>query len=376
MEELLMSEPSVIAKLLPASGGKFIGTLTLNSITTLNSLDGEMVKILTDNLGLWEYDDNIACVLIKASGEKAFCAGGDVQALRKSSFENPGGPCIYAEDFFEREYRMNYLLHSYSKPVVCWGHGIVMGGGLGILAACSHRVVTASTRIAMPEVTIALFPDVGASWFLNKMPSYSGLFLALTAASMNGADALYTGLADLFTGHENQDEVILALQSGDWSDDLDSNHRETDSILGSFDCRSQNLMPEGRVEVHRDVIERICKDDSGGKIIDNIITLKTDDKWLRGACEGLAGGSPLAALWIHKQLVSSVNYSLKKVFQSELQLATNIMRYPEFSEGVRALLIDKDKDPKWQYPDWRSVPANILEQFFEAPWEQNPLVDL
>mgnify|MGYP006156921967 CR=1 FL=1 len=371
-----MSEPSVIAKLLPASGGKFIGTLTLNSITTLNSLDGEMVKILTDNLGLWEYDDNIACVLIKASGEKAFCAGGDVQALRKSSFENPGGPCIYAEDFFEREYRMNYLLHSYSKPVVCWGHGIVMGGGLGILAACSHRVVTASTRIAMPEVTIALFPDVGASWFLNKMPSYSGLFLALTAASMNGADALYTGLADLFTGHENQDEVILALQSGDWSDDLDSNHRETDSILGSFDCRSQNLMPEGRVEVHRDVIERICKDDSGGKIIDNIITLKTDDKWLRGACEGLAGGSPLAALWIHKQLVSSVNYSLKKVFQSELQLATNIMRYPEFSEGVRALLIDKDKDPKWQYPDWRSVPANILEQFFEAPWEQNPLVDL
>ena len=133
-------------------------------------------------------------------------------------------------------------------------------------------------------------------------------------------------------------------------------------------------MPEGRVEVHRDVIERICKDDSGGKIIDNIITLKTDDKWLRGACEGLAGGSPLAALWIHKQLVSSVNYSLKKVFQSELQLATNIMRYPEFSEGVRALLIDKDKDPKWQYPDWRSVPANILEQFFEAPWEQNPLV--
>lgn len=371
-----MSEQSVIAELLPAAGGKSIGTLTLNVAATLNSLNGEMVEILLENLISWQHDDNVACVLIKASGEKAFCAGGDVQALHKSSFENPGGPCTYAENFFEREYRMNYLLHTYSKPVVCWGHGIVMGGGLGILAGCSHRVVTASTRIAMPEVTIALFPDVGGSWFLNKMPGHCGLFLALTAASVNGADALYTGIADLFTGHENQDEVILALQSGDWGDDIDANHREVSSILGSFDSRSQNPLPEGNVEAHRDIIEGLCKGDSGGEIIASILALETDDKWLSRARDGLAGGSPLAALWIHHQLVSSADYSLQQVFQSELQLATNIMRDPEFAEGVRALLIDKDKSPQWQYPDWQSVPDEVLESFFTAPWEQNPLLDL
>jgi len=371
-----MSEQVVIAQLLPAAGAKSIGMLTLNVETTLNSLNAEMVDILLENLNRWQHDDSVACVLIKASGEKAFCAGGDVQALHKSSDENPGGPCTYAETFFEREYRMNYLLHSYGKPVVCWGHGIVMGGGLGILAACSHRVVTASTRIAMPEVTIALFPDVGGSWFLNKMPGHCGLFLALTAASVNGADALYTGIADLFTGHENQDEVILALQSGDWGDDTVANHHEVSSILGSFDCRSQNPLPDGNVEVHRDIIESLCNDDSGGAIIDNILTLETDDKWLSRARDGLAGGSSLAALWIHQQLVSSAEYSLKQVFQSELQLATNIMRYPEFAEGVRALLIDKDKNPQWQYSDWQSVPADVLGQFFVAPWEQNPLADL
>lgn len=375
-----MSKQPVIVEVLPATGGKSIGVLTLNVAATLNSLDGEMVEILLESLGNWQNDDSITCVFINASGEKAFCAGGDVQELYKSSFENPGGPCTYAENFFEREYRMNYLLHTYQKPVICWGHGIVMGGGLGILAACSHRVVTASTRIAMPEVTIALFPDVGGSWFLNKMPGACGLFLALTAASINAADALYTGLADVFIGHENQTDVLSALQAIEWSDIsegvFENKAKLVSTVLAFFENRSETELAPSNIESHRELIDQLCASDDGRELIENILSVETEDKWLSRARDNLASGSPLAALWIHQQLVFSADYCLQQVFQSELQLATNIMRYPEFAEGVRALLIDKDRNPSWQYPDWQSVPEKVLSNFFVAPWEQNPLQDL
>ena len=170
-----MSDTPITFEELPANAGH-IGRVTLNVPGTLNSLTLEMVDLLQAQLDKWRDDERIAAVFIEGSGDKAFCAGGDVQALHRSAVETPGGPCEYAEDFFTREYRMNYTLHTYPKPLVCWGHGIVMGGGLGVMAGCSHRVVTETTRIAMPEVTIALFPDVGGSWFLNHMPGSTACF--------------------------------------------------------------------------------------------------------------------------------------------------------------------------------------------------------
>lgn len=153
-----------------------LGHLTLDAPKTLNSLTLPMVDTLSAQLLAWRDDPSIAAVFIDGTGEKAFCAGGDVQALRDSCLATPGGPCEYAETFFAREYAMNYLLHTYPKPIICWGHGVVMGGGLGILAGCSHRLVSERTRIGMPEITIALFPDVGGSWFLNRMPGNVGRF--------------------------------------------------------------------------------------------------------------------------------------------------------------------------------------------------------
>lgn len=371
-----MSEPAVLVETLVGFGGKSIGVLTLNVASTLNSLNGEMVAILLERLTIWQSDDSIACVVIKAAGDKAFCAGGDVQALHQSSSDNPSGPCTYAENFFEREYRMNYLLHNYQKPVVCWGHGIVMGGGLGVLAACSHRVVTATTRIAMPEVTIALFPDVGGSWFLNKMPGSTGLFLAITAASINAADALYTEIADALIDHEHLAEILSALQATEWSDHAEKNKALINVLLRQYNGQSERELAMGNVEKHRELIQQLCDDDDIEQTISNIVNIETDDKWLLRARDGLVGGSPLAVLWIHRQLLISRNYSLKQVFQSELQLATNIMRHPEFAEGVRALLIDKDRNPQWQYSDCSSVPKEVLDGFFAAPWGENPLRDL
>ena len=360
---------------LPAGGGK-VGRITLNVAATLNSLTLEMVDLLQAKLDTWAGDDTIAAIFIEGAGEKAFCAGGDVQALHESAVATPGGPCEYAEDFFAREYRMNYTLHTYAKPVVCWGHGIVMGGGLGVLAGCSHRVVTERTRIAMPEVTIALFPDVGGSWFLNHAPGKSGEFLALTGASINAADAIYIGIADRFIASEHKDAVIRRLLDQQWTDCADQNHALVRHILRPFAEQSISNFPAGQVEPHIATINALCDGDDIHDIIDKISSQDTDDPWLAKARDSLLSGSKLAAQWIHRQLWETRHASLKEIFQSEVQLATNIVRHPEFAEGVRALLIDKDRNPSWQYSASRDVPDEVLNTFFTAPWDSNPLADL
>ena len=370
-----MSEAPVLFEELPAASGK-IGRVTLSVAATLNSLTLEMVDLLQAKLDAWRSDDNIAAIFIEGAGEKAFCAGGDVQALHQSAVATPGGPCDYAENFFAREYRMNYTLHTYRKPLICWGHGIVMGGGLGVMAGCSHRVVTDKTRIAMPEVTIALFPDVGGTWFLNHMPGKVGQFLAMTGASINAADAIYTGIADRFISSERKLEVIEQLLRQDWSTDAEANHALVRHLLRPFSDQSVGQCPGGQVEPHLGSINTLCDGDDVHEVIDNIVALQTQDSWLSRASDSLAHGSPLAALWINRQLQDTRHASLKEVFQAEIQLVTNIVRHPEFAEGVRALLIDKDRKPSWQYTASRDVPAQVLESFFTAPWDNNPLADL
>jgi enoyl-CoA hydratase/carnithine racemase len=370
-----MSEAPILFEELPSASGK-LGRVTLSVAATLNSLTLEMVDLLQAKLDTWREDDGIAAVFIEGAGEKAFCAGGDVQALYRSAVETPGGPCEYAENFFAREYRMNYTLHTYDKPLVCWGHGIVMGGGLGVMAGCSHRVVTEKTRIAMPEVTIALFPDVGGTWFLNRTPGSSGQFLALTGASINAADAIYIDIADRFIASKHKAAVVDGLLEQRWTNDATANHALVRHVLRPFAEQSAAECPDGQVEPHLGAINTLCDGDDIHEIIDNIVSLETEDKWLSRASDSLAHGSALAALWISRQLHELRHASLKEVFLSEIRLATNIVRHPEFTEGVRALLIDKDRNPAWQYPSTREVPAEVLDTFFAEPWDTNPLADL
>lgn len=341
-----------------------IGHLTLNAPQSLNSLTRDMVEILLDSLLAWRDDETVAAVFIDGIGDKAFCAGGDVQALRDSCLAMPGGPCEYAENFFAREYRMNYILHTYPKPVICWGHGVVMGGGLGILAGCSHRVVSERTRIGMPEVTIALFPDVGGSWFLNKMPGHLGRFLALTAANINAADALFSGLGNYFLEHGQREQLIAALVSSDWS----AGDPATTVAAALNGIAPEIAMPKAQVEPLMDEINAWVSGDDLAEIVDRISLWQGDDPWLIRARDGLINGSKLAAAWIFRQLNETREANLEAVFSSELRLAAHIMRHPEFSEGVRALLIDKDRNPQWSYDTVGSVPDNVLDGFFvDAP---------
>jgi len=370
-----MSDTPITFEETPAAARK-LGRVTLNVPATLNSLNLEMVDLLQARLDAWAGDADIAAVFIEGAGDKAFCAGGDVQALHASAVATPGGPCEYAEAFFAREYRMNYTLHTYAKPLVCWGHGIVMGGGLGVMAGCAHRVVTEKTRIAMPEVTIALFPDVGGTWFLNHMPGRVGEFLALSGASINGPDAIFCGLADRFIAGEYRDEVVEQLVAQAWHGEPDADHALVRHVLRPLAQQSAAQAPERQVLPHLDTVNALCDGDDIHAIIDNITGIQTDDPWLSKAAESLAHGSPLAALWIHRQLVQNRHASLREVFQSEIRLVTNIVRHPEFAEGVRALLIDKDRNPAWQYTSSRQVPPAVLDAFFDEPWDSNPLADL
>jgi enoyl-CoA hydratase/carnithine racemase len=358
------------------SGDGRLGRVTLDVAATLNSITLGMVDELQARLDQWRNDPGVAAIFLEGAGEKAFCAGGDVQALYDSVTATPGGPCEYAENFFLREYRLDYTLHTYPKPIICWGHGIVMGGGLGVMAGCSHRVVTEKTRIAMPEVTIALFPDVGGSWFLNHMPGKSGQFLALTGASINAADAIYTGIADRFISSERRQDVFAALLRQKWQLDPAANHALVRHTLRPFAEQSVSQCPGGQVEPHLGSIATLCDGDNVHEIIDNILSQQTQDPWLSAARKGMGQGSPLAALLAFRQLSQTRYASLREVFMAELVLATNIMRYPEFAEGVRALLIDKDRNPAWRYKSTREVPPEVLDSFFEAPWERHPLADL
>ena len=360
---------------LPAATGT-IGRVTLNVPATLNSLTLDMVDLLQAQLDTWADDDGVAAVFIEGVGDKAFCAGGDVQALHRSAVERPGGPCEYAEAFFAREYRMNYTLHTYAKPVVCWGHGIVMGGGLGVMAGCSHRVVTERTRIAMPEVTIALIQDVGGSWFLNNAPGNTGEFQALTGASINAAEAIYIGIADRFIATEHKQAENDGLLARDWTDSDAHNHAVVRLVLRPFAEQCLSASPAGQVEPHAATIAQLLDGDDIHDVIDRITGQDTDDPWLARARDSLSHGSSLAALWIDRQLWETRHMGLADIFRAELQLATNIVRHPEFAEGVRALLIDKDRNPAWQYTASRDVPQDVLDNFFRPPWDENPLADL
>ncbi|MAT52595.1 MAG: enoyl-CoA hydratase [Porticoccaceae bacterium] len=369
-------EAPVLFDELATDTGQRLGQITLNVPKTLNSLTLEMVELTLDQLARWRDDEGLVAILIRGSGEKAFCAGGDVQALYKSATDNPGGPCPDAEQFFAREYRLDYTLHTYPKPLIGWGHGIVMGGGMGVFSGCRHKVVTEKTRIAMPEVTIALFPDVGGSYFLNNLPGHSGYFLALTGASINAADCLFTGLGDYFIVNDQYDAVVSALKAAPWQSGDAENHRVVGSVLKDAAAGSADALPEGNVEANMAEIEALFANPDAHAVINAILELNSDHDWMNRARDGLSHGSPLNSLLIYRQLQLCKGKSLADVFRAELVLATNIVRFQEFAEGVRALLIDKDRSPDWTYKTHADVPDDVLESFFKAPWSENPLNDL
>ena len=363
---------AVLVNELAAEKG-IIGYLSLNAPKSLNSLTLEMVQALYQALEAWKDNKDVSLVLLNGQGEKAFCAGGDVQKLYQSAVDQPGGPCEYAEQFFAEEYQLNYLIHTYPKPIVCIGTGIVMGGGLGLMAGASHRIVDRSTRIAMPEISIGLFPDVGGTRFLNAMPNALGIFFALTGASINANDAIYLKLADHFVDLENTDQILTSLTQISWFKDSNKNRALLDKALNELCTADSEIDPivPSQLSACVAALETACRESSLGDIVYALERTELDNAWFNKAMKAFNAGSPLSALLIFEQLRRFRYANLETSFQAELNLATNIVRYPEFTEGVRALLIDKDKKPKWAFEHFSHVPASLMDNFFSSPWNED-----
>ncbi|GAB57401.1 enoyl-CoA hydratase/isomerase family protein [Rheinheimera nanhaiensis] len=368
----------VLYQQLAAHNGKKIGVATLNSEKSLNALSLPMVESLLPQLQAWQADNSISMVVLQGAGDKAFCAGGDIRDLYKAMLDKPGEYAPYVEEFFTKEYTLDYLIHTFGKPVLVWGNGIVMGGGLGLMAGASHRVVTATSRIAMPEMAIGLYPDVGASWFLNRMPAGCGLFLGLTGASINAADAKFIGLADHFLLHERKEALLEKLLSINWGETIALNHQKLSDLLRSEEEQCRTQMPLSNIRPHQSAIEALAKHDSLQSVIAAVNAMPGEDKWLQKAKESLAYGSPITAHIVFELLKLGQSKILADSFRLELGLSVQCGKLGEFTEGVRALLMDKDLQPKWQYKTVDEVPQPVIDELFRSPWAANehPLREL
>ncbi|NRA82656.1 MAG: enoyl-CoA hydratase/isomerase family protein [Gammaproteobacteria bacterium] len=349
------------------ANGKVLVQATLNSEKSLNALSQPMIDSLLPKLMQWQDDDNVVAVLLDSMGDRAFCAGGDIVELYHAMVEHAPNAAPYVEEFFTNEYTLDYLIHTYAKPIIVWGNGFVMGGGLGLMAGASHRVVTETSRVAMPEVSIGLYPDVGGTYFLNRMPDNLGLFLGLTAAQMNAADCLKVKLADHFLLHQQKSDLIAAICEADFKGE---DHQTISSLIDVLAQKSSSNMAVGNIESHRDLLNELLSKPTLTAIVSAIKALETDDKWLLKAQASLNRGSAISAHIVEKQLSVGTDLTLAQCFRLELALSVRCGELGEFREGIRALLIDKDYQPTWRFDDVRDVDNAIIEQLFSPVWDE------
>lgn len=358
---------SVIFNEYKTEQGEIIAEIKLNAEKKLNALTLKMIDLISAKLDAWQGNKRVVAVLLDSEGEKAFCAGGDIIKLHEAMMRDEISP--FPTDFFTREYQLDYQIHTYSKPIICWGSGFVMGGGMGLFAGASHRVVTQTSYLAMPEVSIGLYPDVGASYFLNKLPGNVGLFLGLTAAGINAKDAMALGMADFALDKGLRNQLLENLVSADWQA---LPHDVVSQVLSSLSQQSQGEFVDlpSPIMSHQGLIEDLMSNDSLTDILADLASLEAEDKWLQKAQRTAAQGSPVSLVLIKTQLERSQGLSLKEVFQQELEVSVQCTRHDELAEGVRALLIDKDKAPKWQFDKVEAVEKDYISGLLESPWDK------
>ncbi|MCW3479134.1 enoyl-CoA hydratase/isomerase family protein [Neisseriaceae bacterium JH1-16] len=366
-----MSDAPVLFHTRRNADGSQIGIATLNNPAALNALNLAMIRLLDAQLAEWAADPAIALVVLHGAGDKAFCAGGDVKGLRAALLAEPSpAPHPAAVTFFTEEYRLDHRLHVYPKPLLIWGSGIVMGGGMGLLQGASVRIVTDTSRLAMPEVSIGLYPDVGGSWFLARLPSRLGRFLALTGAPLNAHDALLLGLADRALPHDSLPALLDALSAGHWQPSASANRAELDRLLERFTAAHPVALPDSPIARHQLALQTVLqagdmRDVAAGLIVQG---KASDDPWLTRAAETLAHGSPSTAAvsWAIQERLATA--SLADAFRAELNLSVNFCAKPDFLEGVRARLVDKDQAPRWQPATLAEVDQDWIDGHFIEHW--------
>jgi enoyl-CoA hydratase/carnithine racemase len=316
---------------LTAAGGELtaeiragVATVTLNRPSALNALSMGMIEGLAEWLDAWRSDANVRTVVLRGAGEKAFCAGGDIRALYAAAKEGSA----LTRDFFRKEYALDLAIHQYPKTIVALMDGIVMGGGMGIGQGASLRVVAERTKMAMPETAIGLFPDVGGSYFLSRLEGGLGRYLGLAGPTINAADAVYAGLADL---------------------DLS----RTPAV--------------SELAVLRPAIDRHFLPDTVEAILDS---LRSEDRpeyleWARRTVEALPRRSPTMLKVTLEQLRRAARMTLAECFEMEYGMVQAAFAQGDFIEGIRALIIEKDNRPRWNPATLQEVDRAAVDRFFQ-----------
>lgn len=364
---LTMTQDSILTHLIKTASGHHLAWLEINQPDKLNVLNLDRIIRLEKQIRTWLDDASIAAIFISGRGSRGFCAGGDVIEVMHTAASDPTSPTRTAP-FFTHEYRLDYSIHTATKPIIVLGHGIVMGGGIGLFAGASHRIVTETTVLAMPEISIGLFPDVGGSYFLNQMPGRIGRFLGLTAARMKAADAFYIGFADHYMISPTANKIAAAFEQASFTSSARQNNNEVSRILAPFESPQADLPKQSNIAKHRELIDRLGEESDLIQWAARLASIPNPDPWIAECQRQFAQGSPFSAHLIDTQLKRGQSLSLKAAFEMELILAVNVTRHCEFTTGVTSRLIDKIELPDWQWKQLDAVPIAEVERMFTPPW--------
>lgn len=329
------------------------GWISLNRPQALHALTLDMVHAMTKALLDWRDDAAVEAIIIDHAQGRGFCAGGDIAFLRNSAL-NDGGES--GRRFFHDEYQLNHLIFTYPKPVVAFMDGITMGGGVGISQPARWRVATENTRLAMPETGIGLFPDVGGGWYLSRLPGRIGPFLALTGARLDGAECLAVGLASRYLPGESLPHVKAGIAERPGS--IEEILRE--AAVGA---------PLARIVENRGRIDRLFASDVYEEIL---AALEVDgSEWASNELQTLRTKSPQTCKVALRQLATSRGLgSFAENMAMEYRIASRVLTRPDFAEGVRAVIVDKDNAPNWNPATPEAVTADLLDTIFAPLPEQ------
>jgi len=333
-----------------------VGYLTLNRPAGLNAVTLEMVRMLHHQLQQWADDQDVVAVVLRGAGEIAFCAGGDIRSLYDSY---KSGDSLHRE-FFEEEYALDQYIHAYTKPLMALMNGFVLGGGMGLVQGASLRVISERTRMGMPEVGIGYFPDVGGSYFLSRLPNNLGIYMGLTGNHVNAADALYAGLADYSVPHEQFAELERCLDQQDWS--MPPLQALT-NLLVSMGCTE---LPDAPFKALFPAIEKHFAHDSVAAIRQSLAAEERPEyrDWAAETLKVIDSRSPLSVSVTLEMLRRGRTLSLADCFAMELHLDRQWFDQGDIIEGVRALIVDKDKNPRWNPPTLEEVTPDGVTAFF------------
>lgn len=335
-----------------------MGHLTLNRPSGLNALTLDMVRSLQHHLDAWAQDPQVKAVVLRGEGPKGFCAGGDIRSLH-DSFKS--GSDLH-ERFFVEEYALDLCIHHYRKPILVLMDGFTLGGGMGLAQGADLRIVTERSRLGMPEVGIGYFPDVGGSYFLSRIPGELGIYLGVSGAQIQAADALYCGLADWYVDSAK----LAALDEGlDHLNFGDQPLKDLQGLLAKLGSQRLDGAPLAKL---RPAIDHFFALPDLASIIEQLRAVSIGDSrpWALATADQLETRSPLAMAVTLEMLRRGRRLSLEECFAMELHLDRQWFAHGDIIEGVRALIVDKDKQPRWNPPTLAALSRQRVDQFFEG----------